>query len=764
MNRSTQKIEMHPLQIQQMLSASHTSLIIGVLLAMILAYMQRVVVPSTVIIAWLTLTVLIALSRASLLVAYKLSPADDYSVIRARLLKFRIGVLVAGAVWGSASFAMIPAHDPQHQLFFVFMLAGLTAGGVISFSADFVSAAGYALSTLIPVAISLFIAKDDLSVAMGISVMLYLGFMIIILRYLNKNLTENVRLRLEAVAREETVRASEERYRLLLTHSPVGIFHYDTDLVITYCNDRLAAILRNSIDQITGLDMKTLKDQSIHQALDNAIADRIGSYEGRYWATHSDSNAWIDMTCAPSRDEKGRIVGGIAIVQDITERKVAADAIQNLAFYDPLTLLPNRRLLTDRLQQALASSLRNDRAGALLFIDLDNFKSLNDNLGHDIGDLLLKQVAQRLTSSVREGDTVARIGGDEFVVILEDLSRHPLQSAEQTEAIGKKILAVLNQPYQLVTHEYHTTSSIGATLFHDHELGMEELMKQADIAMYQAKKSGRNALHFFAPKMQDIINSLASIESDLRKALRDRQFQLHYQTQVDDSNRPYGAEALIRWIHPERGMIPPLQFIPLAEETGLILPIGKWVLDTACAQLKAWQLDTLTRDLILSVNISSKQFRQADFVAQIQAAVRQHAIDATRLKLEITESMLLENIDGVVTTMNALKAIGIRFSLDDFGTGFSSLQYLKRLPLDQIKIDQSFVRDLTIDSNDRAIVRTIIAMARSLKLDVIAEGVETEEQRQLLLNKGCSHFQGNLFGEPIPIEQFEALLMDPAIT
>ena len=753
---------MHPLQIQQMLSASHTSLVIGVLLAVILAYMQRVVIPSTVIIAWLTLTVLIALSRASLLVAHKLSPADDYSVTRARLLKFRIGVLVAGAVWGSASFTMIPAHDPQHQIFFVFMLAGLTAGGVVSFSADFVSAAGYALSTLTPVAISLFIAKDDLSVAMGISVMLYLGFMIIILRHLNKNLTENVVLRLEAVAREETVRASEERYRLLLTHSPVGIFHYDTDLVITYCNDRLAAILHNSIDHITGLDMKTLKDQPIHQALRNPLAGKIGSYEGRYLATYSDANDWIDMICAPSRDEKGRIVGGVAIVQDITERKVAADEIQNLAFYDPLTLLPNRRLLTDRLQQALASSSRNDRAGALLFIDLDNFKSLNDNLGHDIGDLLLQQVAQRLTSCVREGDTVARIGGDEFVVVLEDLSNHPLQSAEQTEAIGKKILAVLNQPYQLVTHEYHTTSSIGATLFHDHELGIEELMKQADIAMYQAKKGGRNALHFFAPKMQDIINSLASIESDLRKALRDRQFQLHYQTQVDKSNHPYGAEALIRWIHPERGMILPLQFISLAEETGLILPIGKWVLDAACAQLKAWQLDALTRDLVLSVNISSKQFRQADFVAQIQATVRHHAINATRLKLEITESLLLENIEGVVTTMNALKAIGIRFSLDDFGTGFSSLQYLKRLPLDQIKIDQSFVRDLAIDSNDRAIVRTIIAMAQSLKLDVIAEGVETEEQRQLLLNKGCSRFQGNLFGGPIPIAQFEASLMDPA--
>jgi EAL domain-containing protein (putative c-di-GMP-specific phosphodiesterase class I) len=353
---------------------------------------------------------------------------------------------------------------------------------------------------------------------------------------------------------------------------------------------------------------------------------------------------------------------------------------------------------------------------------------------------------------------VARLGGDEFVVVLEGLSEHALEAATQTKTVGEKILATLGQLYQLATHKYHSTPSIGANIFSDHGQSAEELLKQADIAMYQAKKAGRNTLRFFDPQMQVSITARVSLEGELRKALGNQQFQLHYQIQVDSSHRPLGAEALIRWIHPLRGMISPAQFIPLAEETGLILPIGQWVLETACTQLKAWEQEALTRDLVLAVNVSAKQFHQADFVAQVQAAVQHHAINPMLLKLELTEGMLLENIEDTIATMNALKEIGVQFSLDDFGTGYSSLQYLKRLPLDQLKIDQSFVRDIAIDSSDKAIVSTIIAMAQSLNLNVIAEGVETEEQRQLLMERGCTHYQGYLFSKPVPIEQFEALL------
>lgn len=487
--------------------------------------------------------------------------------------------------------------------------------------------------------------------------------------------------------------------------------------------------------------------------------NRTGAWEGEVWNRRKNGEIYLEhMTFTAVKGSDDIVMNYVASLTDITMSKAASEEIRSLAFYDPLTQLGNRRLLLDRLQHALASSARTNRRGALLFLDLDHFKTLNDTLGHDIGDLLLQQVAQRLETCVREGDTVARLGGDEFVVMLEGLSEQPIEAAAQTETIGKKILATLDQIYSLATYEHHSTPSIGATLFNGHELEIEELLKQADIAMYQAKAEGRNTLRFFDPLMQASITARANLEHELRKALGNQQFHLYYQIQVDSLQQPLGAEALIRWRHPEHGLVSPAQFIPLAEDTGLIVPIGLWVLDTACAQLKTWQQKMLTRDLTLSVNVSVKQFRQANFVDQVQATVQRHAINPMLLKLELTESLLLENIEDTIATMNALKEIGVRFSLDDFGTGYSSLQYLKKLPLDQLKIDRSFVQDIAVDLSDQAIVLTIIAMAHILKLDIIAEGVEIEDQRLLLLNKGCTTYQGYLFGRPVPIEQFEALL------
>ena len=489
---------------------------------------------------------------------------------------------------------------------------------------------------------------------------------------------------------------------------------------------------------------------SIHQT---------GSWQGEIWDRRKNGEIYPKwLTISAVKGDDGAITHYVGSHFDITERKAAEEEIQHLAFYDPLTHLPNRRLLMDRLQQALASSARMGREGALLFIDLDNFKTLNDTLGHGIGDLLLQEVAQRLGFCVREADTVARLGGDEFVVLLEGLSVQVFEAAAQTETIGEKIIEALNRPYLLAEHEYRCTASLGATVFNGGSREADELMKQADIAMYQAKKAGRNMLRFFDPQMQVTVSARATLEDELRKALEKGQFQLYYQPQMDSSQRAIGAETLIRWIHPERGFISPAEFIPLAEETGLILPIGLWVLETACAQIKRWEQDASTRDLVLAVNVSPRQFRQADFVAQVQATIHHHGIDPARLKLELTESMLVENIEDIIAAMHALKEAGIQFSMDDFGTGYSSLQYLKQLPLNQLKIDQSFVRDMMVDGSDNAIVQTIIAMAHSLNLDVIAEGVETEEQRQLLLSHGCTRYQGYLFGKPLPIGQFEALI------
>ncbi|MDP1659432.1 MAG: EAL domain-containing protein [Methylotenera sp.] len=559
-------------------------------------------------------------------------------------------------------------------------------------------------------------------------------------------------------------RLSEHQLRIAATvfESQEGMMVTDANNIILRVNNAFTTITGYSAEEAVGQNPRLLssgrQDKEFYTTMWKSINDS-GVWDGEIWCRRKSGEIYPEyLTITVVKDAIGVITNYVATFTDITMNKAASDEIKSLAFYDPLTRLPNRRLLLDRLNQALVANARNGSHGALLFLDLDYFKTLNDTLGHSIGDLLLQQVAERLTSCVREGDAVARIGGDEFVVLLEHLSERLFDAAAQTEVIGNKILASLNQPYQLLSHRYRSTPSIGATLFHDHQFEVEDLLKQADIAMYQAKKAGRNTLRFFDPVMQETINARANMERDLRKAIDDKEFQLYYQVQVDHLSHPLGAEALIRWHHPELGLVPPFNFIALAEETGLILPIGLWVLETACAQLKTWEQDTLTRDLSISVNVSPKQFNQADFVTQIQTVVRRHAINPILLKLELTESMLVDNIENIIITMVALQAIGVRFELDDFGTGYSSLQYLKQLPLYQLKIDQSFVRDIATDGSDQAIVRTIIAMAQSLNLEVIAEGVETKEQQQLLLNSGCRHYQGYLFGRPVPIEQFEEAL------
>ncbi|WP_367847075.1 EAL domain-containing protein [Rhodoferax sp. WC2427] len=442
----------------------------------------------------------------------------------------------------------------------------------------------------------------------------------------------------------------------------------------------------------------------------------------------------------------------IGIVRDITQRRLHDEEIRRLAFYDPLTRLPNRRLLMDRLHQAMASSCRSLHHGAVMFLDLDHFKQLNDGWGHDVGDELLQQVAARLNACVREADTVARLGGDEFVVLLEALSPLSSEAATQAEAIANKILYTLGQSYKLRGQMYDSTPSIGIVLFAQDRDSMEDLLKKADVAMYQAKSAGRNTARFYDPAMQAVAMARTELERDLRHGLSTQQFVLHYQIQVDSKGVPTGAEALVRWQHPLRGRVSPGDFIPLAEETGLILPLGQWVLETACTQLQAWAQNPTTDHWSMAVNVSAWQFAQVDFVAHVTAALAKTGARPHLLKLELTESMLVNDVDDVIAKMNAIKAYGVNFSLDDFGTGYSSLSHLKSLPLDQLKIDQSFVRDVLTDPSDAVIARTIVALGHSLGLKVIAEGVETAEQRHFLAGIGCDAFQGYYFGRPEPAD------------
>jgi diguanylate cyclase (GGDEF)-like protein len=445
--------------------------------------------------------------------------------------------------------------------------------------------------------------------------------------------------------------------------------------------------------------------------------------------------------------------------RELRRLQVAHDEIRNLAFYDPLTGLPNRRLLLNRLHQTLSTGRQSNRKRAMLFVDLDNFKTLNDTLGHQIGDLMLQDVAQRVTRCIRQSDIVARLGGDEFVVLLEDLSEVPEEAAAQAKSVGAKILNAISKPYWLSGHECRSTSSIGITVFENCPEAVNKVLQEADIAMYQAKAEGRNTMHCFAPALQAAVNARAEMEGDLRKAVEEQQFVLYYQPQME-RGRLVGAEALVRWHHPKHGILAPGTFIPLAEETGLILPLGNWVLESACRQIAVWADGEETRNIAVSVNISAGQLRQPDFVENVLRTLEATGANPQNLELELTESMLVDDVEDIIIKMTELKSHGLRFSLDDFGTGYSSLSYLKRLPLDQLKIDRSFVRDILSDSNGGAIAQAIISLSRTMGLSVIAEGVETDAQREYLLDLGCQAYQGYLFSRPIPIEEFELLLWD----
>lgn len=484
-----------------------------------------------------------------------------------------------------------------------------------------------------------------------------------------------------------------------------------------------------------------------------------GEWRGELTVRRKDGTCFmVDGRSTLVRDDGGAPYSILSIHTDITERKAAQREIHQLAFYDPLTGLPNRQLLMDRLEHELGANSRRG-AGAVMFIDLDNFKSLNDTLGHDMGDLLLRQVAQRLSHAVRESDTVARWGGDEFVVVVDQLGMHSTEAVGQADIIAEQIREALNVPYDLNSYEHHSTPSIGVALFQGKATTVDELLKHADLAMYQAKAAGRNTIRFFDPQMQAAITARVAMETSMRRSLLNNDFLLYYQPQVDRDCRIVGAEALLRWRHPERGIISPLVFIQLAEETGLILPLGEWIMDTACRQLADWAVREHTAQLSLAVNVSARQFRHPEFVNQVIAAIDRSGANPFQLKLELTESVLLDDVEGTAAKMNQLKAVGIEFSLDDFGTGYSSLSYLRRLPFEQLKVDQSFVKDVLVNHEDATLVRTIITLGRNLGMKVVAEGVMTQSQFDFLDECVCDAFQGYFLSSPIPSEDFDELVM-----
>ena len=562
---------------------------------------------------------------------------------------------------------------------------------------------------------------------------------------------------------ERTLLETNQKLALQFDQAPLGVIEWDKDFRVVQWNPAAEKIFGFSAQQALGQHANFIIPEAVRPnvtpILNELLAGTGGGNSVNENVRKNGETIQCDWYNASLRDTNGEVVGVISLVDDITSRKVAEDEIRNLAFYDHLTGLPNRRLLIDRVRQAMTSSNRSAQHCALLFLDLDNFKTLNDTLGHDIGDLLLQQVADRVSSCVRKGDTVARLGGDEFVVMLEELSEFSQEAVMQTEAVGLKILTAFTLPYQLDTYEHNSTTSIGVTLFAEHNGSTDDLLKRADLAMYQAKAAGRNTLRFFDPEMQTAVTTRVAMEESFREALLKNQFILHYQAQVTADGRINGAEVLLRWQHPKRGMVSPVEFITFAEDSGLILPLGRWVLETACAQLAQWASRPHMTHLSVAVNVSSRQLKHPNFVAEVLGILDHSGANPHRLKLELTESLLVDDVEDAITKMTALKARGVGFSMDDFGTGYSSLSYLKRLPLDQLKIDQGFVKHVLTDPNDMAIAKMIIALAESMGLAVIAEGVETVEQRNFLENMGCFDYQGFLISRPLNVDAFEEFVM-----
>lgn len=572
----------------------------------------------------------------------------------------------------------------------------------------------------------------------------------------NEGLQQEIQERRKA---ESALRESSETFRSIFENAGAGLNTISPSGKILKVNPAFCRMTGYSREELEGstVEMITHPDSREHstrlyQEAREGIR-RDFSYEKKFLRKDG-AVIWAQVTNAWVHDEEGELSHAVSLVQDVTERKQAEAALRRhetrlnyLAYHDTLTHLPNRTLFYDRLTHAMSTARRSGQPVALFFLDLDRFKNINDSLGHHIGDELLVKMADRLRGCVRDSDTLARIGGDEFVIILEQLHGY-----KDVTKVARQILRSLQEPLEVSDRELYMTVSIGISMFPTDADDVEGLMKAADVAMYRAKDQGRNTFQAYTPDMDGEIQELLTLEGDLRRAIDQDQLVLYYQPQLNlEQDRVVAMEALLRWEHPERGLIPPAQFIPLAEEYGLIVPIGNWVLEAACRQNMTWQKEGHPFKRV-AVNISARQFRQADFVEVIERALSRTGMPPEYLELEITESVIMQDVEAAILTLTDLKARGIRLAVDDFGTGYSSLSYLKRFPIDALKIDRTFVRDITTDTNDAAIVRSIIALGKSMNLQVIAEGIETKDQLAFLLKQGCTHGQGFLFSHPVPPE------------
>lgn len=715
------------------------------------------VIPPSYLVGWLTALIVVSGGRLWLAWHYQRQPAKR-RLRRRWLYRFAWGAGIAGVLWGMAGASMFTMEHHGQLAALAIVLTGIAAGGVTTLSSVAWMAPLFVLPTMLPLLGQLLLQGTSLSLLLAAMVMLFLGLVLTINRRLHRTISDNISLRLIVSSRERQLRVSEARYRAIFRHTPLGVLHFDREGQVVDCNEMCLDILGTSRQRLLGMNLLTqLNDERVTGAIRDALESGTGYFEGTYRTVVSGKQTPLRAFYSALRNEAGEVVGGVAILEDFTERKLAEETIHRQAYFDPLTELPNRRLLIETLASTIRDRRDDGRVGLVMFLDLDRFKIINDTLGHAVGDELLRQVSKRLLLSLDKEAMAARLSGDEFVVLMPALSADREAELRRAEHRAERLLSTLRRAYDLGGQHISVTPSIGYTLFPLGDEDVGDVLRHADTAMYQAKMKGRAQICGYEPSMQTQMSWRLEMEQALRLALVEEQLSIAFQPQLDESERVIGGEALMRWHHPRHGWISPEVFIAIAEESDLIVELETWMLDRCCELLSRLPVDVLPR---LSVNISVRHFTQPGFVEGLTWVTGTHGIDPARLVVELTESIMIDGVADAVERMQALKRLGVHLALDDFGTGFSSLAYLKSLPLDELKIDRSFVSNLDADGSDAAIVETILSMAQHLGIDVVAEGVENRAQRDFLLMRGCRLFQGFFFHRPMPLEDFERLLAE----
>lgn len=743
-------------QVSLFWSYGYVLISLGLAVGAALMIAQWPVIRHDVLLGWFVVLVLASLGWGTAALIYRRHPPEEDAT--ARWDRLGLGAaLVYGLIWGSAGLFLFPVDNFVHQAILTVMLAGVSAGAVTALSSMALTGMAFLIPTLIPVSYRFALAGTPEALLI-LSMLLVLLFALVLSnRHLYTTLRDSFRLRIEKALNEAALHESESRYRLMFNQSPLGVLHYDTRGVVLDCNNTFIEILGTSWQQVIGTSMiNEVNDPNMAAAVRMSLETGWGYYEDTYdpvFGIHRvPLRAFFNAVTGPDEET----LGGVAIVEDFSQRKQTEEALNRQAFVDALTGLPNRRLLGDRLNRALISARRHGRRGALIFLDLDHFKRINDWLGHGCGDQVLQTVGERLIAAVRSEDTVARLSGDEFILLVPEIGTDEEMVERAVENITEKIQSVLQDDMIIDGHELRLTASMGVTLFPRAEESPEELLRQSDTAMYLAKKETRGEIRFHTETMDLEEEERLGLENELRFALEREQLRIAYQPLVDSEGSALGGEALLRWHHPEYGDVSPQRFIHVAESSGLIIAIGRWVLDNVCRALTSLPDERRERMGRISVNVSAREFHHADFARHVEDTLDRFGLDGRLLTLEVTENVLIDRVSATVQRIERLKKRGIRFEVDDFGTGYSSLTYLKRLPVDGIKIDRSFVRDVETDDNDAAIVDAILAMASRLNLDVVAEGVESEAQFRFLRARGCRLFQGFLWAAALPWEEFLA--------